>query len=100
MPETRSRAATAMNGAEAAAVPAPQRQKKKLRVNFAAVLPLMMGCAAPLPVLLGATDKVHGETRPNSKTPVLYEFNQLFKMCGAFSRFRVLAARPLSVTYT
>ena len=73
--------------AAAGEVPATRKtHRKKLPApKLSAMIPFALGCAAPIPILMAAMDKVPGEGRP-PKTPVLYEFNVLFKLCGICAR--------------
>jgi hypothetical protein len=75
------------NASESAA--APPRKRKVPPPKLSAMLPCLLGAMAPLPVIMAAMDRVEGEGRPG-KTPVLYEFNKLFKLCG-----RSAVRRPL-----
>ena len=57
------------------------RRKRTPPPKLSAMIPFALGCLAPVPIMMGALDKVPGEKAP--RTPVLYEFNKLFKLCGA-----------------
>ena len=57
------------------------RRKRAPPPKLSAMIPFVLGCLAPVPIMMGAMDKVSGEKAP--RTPVLYEFNKLFKLCGA-----------------
>ena len=95
MPETRSRASAKMDGRSIAAemkdlsTSKKSRQEKRPPARLSVIVPFILGCAAPIPIILASMDQMEGQTRPSSKTPVLYEFNKLFKLCG---RFALLAA--------
>ena len=96
MAQTRSRSGGKMDAhgdatisSEAATDGKARRKKSPPRVS--AILPLLLGCLAPIPILLASMDKVPGQTRPASKTPVLYEFNKLFKLCGMAPHCRFAA---------
>lgn len=62
----------------------PRLKKRVPPPKLSAMLPFLLGAVAPIPIIMAAMDKVEGETKPE-KTPVLYEFNKLFKLCGGSS---------------
>jgi hypothetical protein len=55
-------------------------RKRAPQPKLSAMLPFVLGCLAPVPIFMAAMEKVPGEKAP--RYPVLYEFNQLFKLCG------------------
>ena len=95
---TRSRVAAKMDGRGNEARPPADNFKTNIvprnrETNLPAVSPLVLGCAAPIPIVMAWMDKVPGQNRPTSKTPVLYDFNRLFKICG-LQPFRPSLAPP------